>query len=278
MKEDAPVDTPVARQVWHGLETINAVTYFSPECLAASEELGLKGFWMGYFACRSAPFGPVGPGAVEAAFFSFHPSRVTRALPDAWTYASPAEVLESRAASAAAALRRLLPDADHVAARALPLLEPAIAAASPAGRPLFAANRDVTRPEDPVAALWQATTTLREHRGDSHVALLTAAGLDGCEALVLFAETEGMPPELFQKSRGWSPDDWSAAEDRLRSRRVDAHAVRHEIERRTDELAIEPYRDIDINELRRVLAAAREQIASAGDITFPNPMGLPAPA
>ena len=53
---------------------------------------------------------------------------------------------------------------------ALPLLRDVVGNASPFGRPLFAANRDVDAPPDPVAALWQAATTLREHRGDGHVA------------------------------------------------------------------------------------------------------------
>jgi hypothetical protein len=66
------MDAGLARQTWHGLETINAVTYFSPECLRASEDLGLKGFWMGYFANRAAPLGAVGPELVEATFFRFH--------------------------------------------------------------------------------------------------------------------------------------------------------------------------------------------------------------
>ena len=34
----------------------------------AMSDLGLKGFWMGYFAGRAAPFGAVGPGLVEATF------------------------------------------------------------------------------------------------------------------------------------------------------------------------------------------------------------------
>jgi hypothetical protein len=232
---------------------------------------------MGYFACRAAPLGPVGPGPVQAMFFSFHPQRVERALPDAWTYASPAEVLDARASAAAAALRRLLPDAEALARAILPTLDTAITQARAGGRPLFAANRDAARPDDPVAALWHAATTLREHRGDGHVALLTAAGLDGCEALLLFAATEGMPRAMFERSRGWSPEDWSAASERLDSRGVDGRALRAEIEGRTDDLAFEPYRRIDVDRLLELLTPARERIAAAGDITFPNPMGLPPP-
>jgi hypothetical protein len=281
------MNAATARILWKHIETLNAVTYFSPECLAAPRELGLKGFWMGYFAFRSAPLGPVAPAVVEATFFNFHPTRVRRALPDAWTHTTPDDALRARASSAAAALRRLLPDgaADRLAAAVLPQLAAVVARADAGGRPLFAANRDVGRPDDDVAALWQAATTLREHRGDGHVALLTGAGLDGCEVHVLLAASEGLDAALFLASRGWSEDDWLAASDRLRDRRLlatdgtltaEGTALRGGIEQRTDELAIDPYRpagDEALDALIRTLAPATRLVAA--DLSYPNPMGLP---
>jgi hypothetical protein len=282
----------LARTIWHYLEAINAVAYFSPECRDAPAAHGLKGFWMGYFACRAAPMGQVGAGVVEATFFNFHPARVRRAIPDAWSHASPKEVLEFRAAAAATSLRRLLSDrgAEQVAAETLPALDAVIDSAGPAGRPLFAANREASRSDDPVAALWQAATTLREHRGDGHVALLTAEGLDGCGAHVLFAACEGVAPELFLDSRGWSSDDWNAAADRLRRRGLIAgdggntssgRALRQAIEQRTDELALRPFEAVGEDRILPLLptvGAAANRIASAGEIRFPNPMGLPRPS
>lgn len=281
-----------ARRLWHAIEPVNAVTYFSPECLEASTALGLQGFWMGYFGCRAAPLGPAGPAIVEATFFNFHPDRVRRAIPDAWERASPEQLLQSRATAAAAALRRLLPDgaAEHLAASTVDPLRRAMECASAAGRPLFGANREVAVPADPVAALWQATTTAREHRGDGHVALLTAAGLGGCEAHAL-ATSVGHPgsadPDLYQRSRGWSPDDWSDATDRLRSRGLvdrsgrataagrDLHG---EIEHRTDQLADEPFSQLPeptVDILLEHLEQAAPAVAT--DLRFPNPMGLPGP-
>jgi len=285
------MDHRLARTIWQHLEMVNAVAYFAPECREAPARLGLKGFWMGYFACRAAPMGPVGAAVVEATFFNFHSARVRRSIPDAWSLTHPADVLDTRAPSAAAALRRLLTDsgAEKVAGHVLPILDAAIASGVSAGRPLFAANRDVPRPGDPVAAFWQAATTLREHRGDGHVALLTGAGLDGCEVHVLFSACEGVVPALFEESRGWSSDDWQAAAERLRARDLlkdDGHPTAlgrqlHEaIERRTDELAISPYEGVGdhlIAELMQVLEPASRRIAALGEIPFPNPMGLPSP-
>ena len=90
------------RQLWLRLETIHDLTYFSPRRAEQSEALGLRGFWMSYFAFRAAPLGPVGPATVTAAFFGFHPSRVRRALPDAWDRTTPARP----AARATASTRR----------------------------------------------------------------------------------------------------------------------------------------------------------------------------
>ena len=51
-----------ARQLWQLLEPVHGVVYFAPDAQARFEEIGLKGFWMGYFALpvprrsdRSAP-------------------------------------------------------------------------------------------------------------------------------------------------------------------------------------------------------------------------------
>ncbi|MDD9371782.1 MAG: hypothetical protein PV358_16810 [Acidimicrobiales bacterium] len=286
------MDPALARTLWHRLEAINAVTYFAPECREAPAQLGLAGFWMGYFAGRAAPLGPVGPGVVEATFYNFHPRRVRRAIPDAWERATPAAVLDVRAAAAVTALRRLLPDgaADELADGAVPSLGTVVEAADPAGRPLFAANRDVSRSADAVADLWQLATTLREHRGDGHVALLAGAGLDGCEVHVLVAATEGTDPELFLTSRGWSTDDWAAASERLVTRGLVAddgtatpagRALRTDIEQRTDELAARPCARLatgDVERLLAVLGPAAQRIAAAGEVVFPNPMGLPRPA
>lgn len=279
----------LARATWHRLETVNAVAYFCRECRDEPARLGLEGFWAGYFACRAAPMGAVAAGVVEATFFNFHPRRVRRAIPEAWTVVDPADLVLARADAAAGALRRLLGHeaAELLAARSVPVLREAAGRATGAGRPLFAANRDVAGPDDPVAALWQAATTLREHRGDSHVALLTGAGLDGCEVHVLFAACEGVPAELYQQSRGWSAEDWQGAVERLAARRLlagdgspteEGRALREEVERRTDELAVEPYAglaDGSISGLLEDLAPAAERIAAAGEIIFPNPMGLP---
>ncbi|MGW4534529.1 SCO6745 family protein [Nocardia sp. NPDC004340] len=277
------MDNAFARDLWRVLEPLHAVTYFSADCIAANKAVGLRGFWMGYFAARSAPFGAVGPSVVEATFYNFHPAMIRRALPDAWGFATPDAVVATRTIAAAAVLRAIVPDIAAVAARSVPHLQRAVADAPAGGRALFAANRDLPTPGDAVHALWQAVTALREHRGDGHVACLLTEGIDGCEAHVLFSAGSGVPAQIWRDNRGWSETDWQAARERLADRGLldaeggltDAgHALRDHIEARTDALAMTAYRDVPgIVETLAVLTPAARAVARSGEIPYPNPMG-----
>src|SRR5690242_5796835 len=170
----------VPRRMWELVEPVHAVTYFAPEARAAADRLGMRGFWMGYVAQRVAPLGAVEAAVATAAFFGFHPDRLTRALPAAWQVTSPAAALDARLAGTDGALRRLWGPAvvsSGEVAEAADLAWSAAAAADCPGRVLAAANQALPRPAPAHLALWQATTTLREHRGDGHVAALVAHGV-----------------------------------------------------------------------------------------------------
>lgn len=277
-----------ARAFWQWIEPLHAVTYFAPECREAAKAAGLPSFWMGYFAARAAPLGPVGSAVVGAIFFNFDSRMVARSIPGAWALVGPADVLEMRRTSAAKALRLRVPSVEDVAAAVGPILERVVAEADGSGRPLFSANRQLDRPADPVEALWQTCTSLREHRGDGHVAMLTSSGLDGCEALALFAASEGIDREVLRRNRGWSEGDWASASDRLRARGLlgdrgvtsAGRQLRRTVEEGTDRLAARPYQVLDPDELGILtgrLGTAAEALLASGVIPFPNPIGLPPP-
>src|SRR5689334_19774941 len=139
-----------ARAVWTRVEAIHAVTYFAPESRDAARDAGLKGFWMGYFGFRAAPLGAVSAGVVEAAFYNFAPAMVQRAIPDAWSRATPAQLIDGRVVAAASALRAASAVADDIARAVLPRLERAAERGRGEGRPLFSANRAVAPREDAV--------------------------------------------------------------------------------------------------------------------------------
>jgi hypothetical protein len=280
-----------ARRMWPAFETYHAHVYFVPEAAEAYRSLGLKGGWMGYFASRSAALGAASPELVTALFFNFHPAMVARALPDAWALASPADVLAARLRTVDEALRRLIPE--HIGtpaeAEAATLARDATEATALAGRPLFAGLRSLEWPDEPHLALWHACTMLREHRGDGHVAALTAAGLDGCEAHVTVTATGAVPRDTLQANRKWSDEEWAAAEQRLKDRGwLDASGAltdvgaegRAAVEARTDEAAEAPWRALGAERTERLLellTPMARAINAAGGVPVPNPVGVPAP-
>ena len=279
-----------ARRMWPAFETYHAQIYFVPEAAEAYRRLGLKGGWMGYFASRAAALGAASAELVTAVFFNFHPAMVARALPDAWALASPEDIIAARLETADVALRRLIPD--HVGSpaesEAAALLREAAEAPALSGRPLFAALRSLPWPDQPHLVMWHACTLLREHRGDGHVASLTAAGLDGCEAHVTLTATGSVPRDTLQSNRKWTDEDWAAAEERLRERGwLDAagniteagRAGRAEVEARTDALAEEPWRALGPERAERLLERRTPRaraINDAGGVPVPNPVGVPA--
>ena len=202
----------VARNIWRRLEPIHAVTYFSAEPLGALAAAGYQGFWMSYFAGRAAPLGPVGPDVVGALFYNFSPSRVAKALPDAWSIAGPDIALDARRDGSVAALRRALgDDADGPAVEEAAELAAHAARSAPAeGRALFAANTAIEWPTEPLAVLWHAATLLREHRGDGHVALLVTARLSGRESNVFQAAAGNVPRAMLERARDYSDAEWDA--------------------------------------------------------------------
>ena len=64
-----------SRQLWQRYEAIHDPVYFSRQARDGAAALGLRGFWMGYFAFRMAPLGAVQPAVATALCFGFHPSR-----------------------------------------------------------------------------------------------------------------------------------------------------------------------------------------------------------
>ena len=277
----------VAQRMWRLFEPVHAITYFNAASPTAWEDAGLRGYWRGYFAGRAAPLGPVGPGPVIGSFFGFAPAMVVRALPDVWSRITPERALAVRLEGARAALRPLVAlDADGLAELAS-LLRSAAERVPLAGRVLGAANAALPWPHDPLGVLWHATTVLREHRGDGHVAALVTAGLDGPESLVWRVSRGGTDRVFYQRIRGWTDDEWDAAADRLRARgwldaaggptalALDAAA---DLEATTDRLAAAPWEGLDPAAVDRVATLLTPLAQAAADLLiWPNPVGIPDP-
>ncbi|MEU8034802.1 hypothetical protein AB0C13_40850 [Streptomyces sp. NPDC049099] len=279
----------MARHLWERYEPVHDLVYFAPEVRREVDALGMRGFWMGYFALRAAPLGAVPPSVVTSCFYVFHPARVTRALPDAWAYATPADVLAARQDALNAAMTNLFgPDAVGSAefAEAADLAWEAAAVADTTGRVLAAANQALERPDRPTARLWQGLTTLREHRGDSHVAVLVSRGLGPVEAMVLKAAAGESDGALLRETRKWETSDWEAAGTRLRERGLLAAdgsltaagaAARAEVEALTDAAAEGPWTALGTERTARLaelLEPLARMVESSGLLPSGNPVGL----
>jgi hypothetical protein len=251
-------------------ETLHAVVYFAPEAREAYAALGLKGYWRGYFASRAAALGPVGGETVAALFAGFAPSFVMRAVPAVWEVAAPETVLEARRTAAAAALSRMLPGRAQDVDLAAGITGRVVASLDVAGRPLAAAHRAAPRPDEPFGALWHDCTVLREHRGDGHLAAVTSSGLSWPLPHLLAA---GRLDARQQEFRGWSDAAWSLAAQQA-ARLPEGTAERLEVA--TDVAAAQAYSAMDPEALLALLAPLAQAVQSAGDIPFPNAMGLPA--
>jgi hypothetical protein len=279
----------LARRFWAAIEPLHSIVYFAPGPVEAARKVGLRGFWMGYFAGRVAPLGRVPAEAVGAMAYGFAPHLVARAIPDAWKFASPEAVLDARITSAAEALRQHLKDTEPLEELGT-LLWLAVDGCRFDGRPLAAAWSAVPRrPDDRAADTWLAATILREHRGDGHVLAAVAHGLRGLDATLTLVATGSIPRSLIQPTRGWSDDDWDQSVRRLQARGLldrdgrltkTGGALRREVEDLTDRLAAGPVERLGSTGVERAIALATplsRHLIDTGTFPMPNPVGAPRP-
>lgn len=278
-----------ARRGWELLEPLHDVVYFAPGLRDFTDAAGLRGFFMAYFAMRAAPLGTVNAATVTATFFGFHPNRVQRAIPEAWRRLTPSAALDLRLGWVDRALRRLLGD-DVVASdemrEAADLAWIAAQACDIAGRPLAAGNRALPRPDGAHLALWQAATTLREHRGDGHIAVLVGRDISPAQAHVLKAAAGEADGDVLRDGRGFPTDEWDDAAEQLRAAgwldksgalTNTGWATHHDIERHTDAAAARPWTTLGSKRavrLMEVLQPLSRTIERAGIIPQPSPTGL----
>ncbi|WP_132213297.1 SCO6745 family protein [Kribbella steppae] len=271
---------PIARRLCQQLlEPIHLVAYMSDEPTEELQALGYEGYWPGYFAARSAPLGRVPAEVVDALFYNFAPGEVAACIPSVWDIATPEAVLAARQKGSVTALRRILGDlADTPAlARAADLATRVATNAPMDGRILYAALRSLPVPDEPVARLWHAATLLREHRGDGHLAALVSAGIDGQEAHVLHAISQGMKPEEYGRLNPLTPTQLAAVVDGLRARGlVDASAgftaagreTKDRIESVTDALAAPAYDGLEPGEVDQLIADLEPLAATINSVGY----------
>jgi hypothetical protein len=200
-------------------------------------------FLTGYVTGRAAPLGEVPSSIVAATFAVFEPGLVDGLWSGGRTLLPLPELIAERDAATAASLRVALTGADEAEVeRVADVLESAVGAADGTGRVLFSALRAQPRLTDPYGRLWRATDLVREHRGDGHIAVYVAAGLDPVRMNVLTEVWLGYPVGEYSGTRAWPQEVADAAVARLEADGLLAgggltpagQALRDEIEAATD--------------------------------------------
>jgi hypothetical protein len=151
---------------------------------------------------------------------------------------------------------------------------------------VFAANRALPWPDNPVSALWHATTLLREHRGDAHVAVLSAEGISGRESNVLQVAAGKVTRDYMMRARDYDESSWQEHSQALAERGLlgDDGALttagtelKNHIESTTDRLALSALDGLDDREVERLFQALTpitRRVIAGGDIPAMTPMGL----
>ena len=280
MTTDQPA-RPLARTAHRYLEPIHTHIYFVPEAGERYTAAGVRGGMRGYFASRSAPLGVVPADVVIATFYNFSPSLVRKAIPSVWEDTTPEAMLAARLDAADAALTRLLGDdvvASDEMAEAAALAREATTACGVEGRPLFAGHAALPWPEPAHLQLWHATSLLREHRGDGHIAALVLAGLTGPEASVAYtAMGGGLPEDVQRTTRGYTEEEWAATKVSLQKQGLlgddgaltDAgRAQREQLEAQTDAAAAAPYDHLGPERAQRLVDLVRPWARSVAKQIF----------
>jgi len=277
---------------WAAAEPFTIAALFTPEAGAVTEGVGLPAR-AAYLVLRAAPLGVAHPAVVTSAFHGFPRTTIERLLPAAWEAISPADaVVATHAAVATSSARQF---ADHpgnprVSSMAAMLAE-VVAELDTSGRPLAAANQAVDPPTEPWARLWRAMNTLREYRGDAHIAALVAADLDTVEAQVVMADWAGERLHLdrLRESRSLTDEVWLAARARLHQRELlteqgsltsAGRECRDQIEAATDIASARPFDRLGADrswELWQFVGDLSSALIDTGRMIAVTPVGAPWP-
>lgn len=246
----------ITRRNARSVQTTIGWIFWDPGAVARYAALGLPEDFagpLGYLAARCAPLAGAGPDAVIAAFGSISPPGI-RAAFDLLDH-DPARFEAFRRArdeAVVAGLREYAPAIVAPLEELGPQLWPVVDQLPLMGRVFMAAHLALPRPEDPLLSGWHAVNAIREWRGDTHWAVLVAAGLTHAEASILHNAHVGYETDWMPTSRGTAPADidagWAALAakgladlDGGRRVRPEGLALRQQLEDDTDRLTTRPW-------------------------------------
>jgi hypothetical protein len=271
-------------------EPIVLVGYSAPELQTVCHRLGLGAHRMSYYAVRAAALGPVSAEVVSALFYHHPLDLVSRAIPLAWSIASPERIVAARFEAVDGTLRRLLPQQIQSAGvpEAADLVREALVSCSMAGRTMFAAHAALPWPSEPHLALWHGLNLLREYRGDGHTSAVMTARLNPCQATLMLIASAG--EDRAGRRARWSDDVWNQAVVSLQERgwltdagqpTSEGLAARAHVEDETDALSLEPWLHLGAERTHRLWTLLQDFLRGILDqdgVRLRTPLGLSWPA
>lgn len=244
--------TAISRRNARSVQTTIGWIFWDPGAARRYAALGLPDQVagpLGYMASRSAPLAGAGPEAVIAALGSISPLGIRGAFMLLQTPDRFLEVWDARNEAVVEGLHAHAPAIVEPLCELGPLLWPVVEQLPSVGRTFFAAHLALPRPDDPLLSGWHAVNCLREWRGDTHWALVVAAGLTHAEASILHNAWLGYEGDWLARSRGTSDadleDGWASLTARgLADGRTvldEGIRLRQRIEDDTDRLTVLPW-------------------------------------
>ena len=262
------------RQLRDAIEPLACQSIWSPESAEGYSALGLDDFFAAYVWQRTAVLGTPPTALAVTALGVFAPGLIGPRYETGAATLSAADVTRIRREAPGATVRRVLGDIDVEATVAVAALRRGLNAADRTARPLFTGLAAEPWPDDVLAALVHACNLLREHRGDSHLAVCAVACLDPVEMNVLTELYCGYRLGDYTPSRGWSAEQIDGAVARLRTRGLvdgevlspDGLRFRDGLEARTDALqqSVVDAIGADLDALTKQLDAWSDALVAGG--------------
>jgi hypothetical protein len=289
-----------ARAVWTAAEPMTLSAYFTPEAAAVVTAAGLDGR-SALVVLRAAPLGDAAPAVAAAAFRGFPYPLISGVLRQSRPVLPADEAVRGMHEAVVLVARRQQPDLvdDPRVLAVAEDLEAAVADLDTTGRPLAAGGQAITAPGStlapvhPWARLWRAANTLREYRGDGHIAALTAADLPRVQAEVLTAAWAGTNLDVagLRSTRSLDDATWTkAAQDLVRrglldpdgiTLTTDGRQLREGIEHATDAASATPWAALGRERTEaawHLFAEASDRLITSGQMVGTTPVGSPWPA
>ena len=239
----------ITRRNARSVQTTVGWIFWDPGAIARFEELGLPGP-LGYIASRCAPLAGAGAEAVVAAFGSISSVGIHMVFDMLDGPQDFQRFWTARDEAIEEGLRRYAPDILELLEQTGPELWKVVERLPVLGRVMFGSTLAMPRPQSPVLSGWHAINCLREWRGDTHWAIVVAAGLSHSEASILHNAWLGYEENWLSRSRGNNTEEieegWAELAGRGLATGRTVHpegvALRQEIEDRTDQATTLPWR------------------------------------